>query len=350
MAANALWLPPPSLSALRNKPQQFFPSVKRSVSCSVPLPSSSHSLSPLVIFSPQPSASDPSSSSSSLEWRRRKARVSSASAVVNEEAVVTEGINEGAYVDSENDDVSDEKEPKKEGRPCEVYVCNLPRSCDSTQLHDMFKPFGSVLSAEICRIAETGESRGCGYITMGSINSAKNAIAALDGSDIDGREMRVRFSAEMNPGRRNPETMNSSPQKVRFYESPHKLYIGNLARSVQPEDLWNQFRRFGTVVSVRILHDHKKGNNRIYAFLSFLSESERNAALSLNGTDLQGRTIVVREDAIDTNLRSLLSLASYSTMLVNYEMLAIQVRFIWSLCIAAIRFWHGDLNSEDSVA
>lgn len=102
--------------------------------------------------------------------------------------------------------------------------------------------------------------------------------------DIDGREVRVRFSAEMNPGRRNLETMNSTPRKVIYYESRHKLYIGNLARSVQVQELWNHFSRFGHVVSARILHDYKEGKNRIYAFVSFLSASERDAALSLDGT------------------------------------------------------------------
>lgn len=29
---------------------------------------------------------------------------------------------------------------------------------------------------------ETGESRGCGYVTMGSLNSAKKALSALDRS------------------------------------------------------------------------------------------------------------------------------------------------------------------------
>lgn len=148
--------------------------------------------------------------------------------------------------------------------------------------------------------------------------------------DIDGREMRVRFSVQMNPGRRNPETMSSSPLKVIYYESPHKLYVGNLSRAVKPEDLWNHFRRIGTVVSVRILHDHKEGNNRIYAFLSFLSKFERDAAMTLNGTvnsasitspilflvvqlfvcyllwfflqELGGRTIVVREGVERTRL------------------------------------------------
>lgn len=96
--------------------------------------------------------------------------------------------------------------------------------------------------------------------------------------------MRVRFSVEMNRRTRNPQTMNSSPKRVLYYEGPHKLYVGNLPRAVRPEELRYLFGRFGTVASVRILQDQRQGRNRVYAFVSFLSERERDVAMSLNGT------------------------------------------------------------------
>lgn len=38
---------------------------------------------------------------------------------------------------------------KNQLKPCELYVCNLPRSCDIPDLMEMFKPFGTVLSVEV---------------------------------------------------------------------------------------------------------------------------------------------------------------------------------------------------------
>jgi len=35
---------------------------------------------------------------------------------------------------------------------------------------------------QVCRDDETNESKGCGYVTLGSIYSARNAVAILDGS------------------------------------------------------------------------------------------------------------------------------------------------------------------------
>lgn len=101
--------------------------------------------------------------------------------------------------------------------------------------------------------------------------------------DVGGREMRVKFSVDISSGNRSPEALNSAPIKDVVYESPYKLYIGNISWSVKPEELRNQFSQFGIVVSARVLYDRKAGKNRAYGFLSFSSAADRDAALSLNG-------------------------------------------------------------------
>ncbi|MFS8005241.1 putative RNA recognition motif domain, nucleotide-binding alpha-beta plait domain superfamily [Helianthus anomalus] len=162
---------------------------------------------------------------------------------------------------------------------------------------------------EVPRNAETGISRGCGYVTMSSLEEAKAAIAALDGSDVGGREMRVRLSVDMNSKRGS--TISSSqprknlvsespisssrPQKNLVFESPFKMYVGNLAWSVKPEDLRNHFSQFGNVISTKVLHDRKGGKNRVYGFLSFSTSAELEAAMSLDDTEFYGRTIKLRE-------------------------------------------------------
>ncbi|EOA38378.1 hypothetical protein CARUB_v10009913mg [Capsella rubella] len=213
---------------------------------------------------------------------------------VKEEGEVTTGQGEtdgGDAVISEAEPVAVKKQ-----RPCELYVCNIPRSYDIGQLLEMFQPFGTVISVEVSRNPQTGESRGSGYVTMASINSAKIAIASLDAKEVGGREMRVRYSVDMNPGtKRNPEALNSTPKKILMYESQYKVYVGNLPWFTQPDGLREHFSKFGTIVSTRVLHDRKTGKNRVFAFLSFTNKEERDAALSLNGTEYEGRRIIVRE-------------------------------------------------------
>lgn len=38
---------------------------------------------------------------------------------------------------------------------------------------------------------EDGRSRGFGFVTLGSDDAVEEAISALDGADIDGRQIRV---------------------------------------------------------------------------------------------------------------------------------------------------------------
>ncbi|CAJ2631254.1 33 kDa ribonucleoprotein chloroplastic-like [Trifolium pratense] len=197
-------------------------------------------------------------------------------------------------------DPEQQQQPLKLRNTTELYVCNLPRTYDTQQLLDIFTPHGTVLSAQVCRNAETGESKGSAYVKMGSYNAAKNAAANLDGLDVEGREMRVKFSLQMNIKKNFVETLNATPLRTIFYEGPHKAYVGNLAKSATPEDLRYLFGKFGNVASVRVLQDMKQGKSRTYAFVSYLSQSERDAAMSLNGTEFCGRILVVREGVEQT--------------------------------------------------
>ncbi|KAJ0968627.1 hypothetical protein J5N97_025544 [Dioscorea zingiberensis] len=185
------------------------------------------------------------------------------------------------------------KEPKPWVRPCELYVCNLPRSCDVSQLLELFKPYGTVYAVEVSRDVGTGLSRGSGFVTMGSIQEAKAAVAALDCSDFGGREMRVQYSADVTSGsKRNVEALNTAPKKDIIFESKYKAYVGNLAWSVKPEDLKKHFSQFGTVVSTRVLYDRKGGKNRVYGFLSFSSADELKTAIESSGSEFHGRTLL----------------------------------------------------------
>lgn len=82
---------------------------------------------------------EPSSSSSFSPMRKTK------------EEVVEERLYREEYVHPRNDDVLEDEEEREKrlGKACEVYVCNLPRSCDAAYLLDMFRPYGTILSIEV---------------------------------------------------------------------------------------------------------------------------------------------------------------------------------------------------------
>ncbi len=72
-----------------------------------------------------------------------------------------------------------------------LYVGNLPDSATEKDLSDKFSAFGTVKSVKLITDRGTGQSRGFGFIEMASDADAHAAIDSLNGSDYDGRPMKV---------------------------------------------------------------------------------------------------------------------------------------------------------------
>ncbi len=75
-----------------------------------------------------------------------------------------------------------------------------------------------------------------------------------------------------------------------------KLYVGNLPYSVVEAKLQEHFAKHGNVVSARIITDKFSGRSKGFGFVEMSSDDEAQRAISaLNGTDFEGRNIVVSE-------------------------------------------------------
>jgi cold-inducible RNA-binding protein len=72
-----------------------------------------------------------------------------------------------------------------------LYVGNLSFNTSTQDLETMFGESGTVQSASIIEDRETGRSRGFAFVEMSSDSEAKAAITALDGKEIDGRNLKV---------------------------------------------------------------------------------------------------------------------------------------------------------------
>ena len=72
-----------------------------------------------------------------------------------------------------------------------LYVGNLAYGVSSSDLEQMFEPYGTVQSAQVIMDRDTGRSKGFGFVEMGSDQEAQAAIAALSGKEVDGRQLTV---------------------------------------------------------------------------------------------------------------------------------------------------------------
>jgi len=72
-----------------------------------------------------------------------------------------------------------------------LYVGNLPYTVTESALSDKFAAYGTVESAKLITDSETGRSKGFGFIEMASNSEAQAAIEEVNGTDYDGRPLKV---------------------------------------------------------------------------------------------------------------------------------------------------------------
>ena len=84
-----------------------------------------------------------------------------------------------------------------------IYVGNLTFGIDDPALSNHFGQFGTVSSAKVIVDRDTGRSKGFGFVEMSTESEAIEAISKLDGTDLEGRKIRVNEAKEQGPRRRN---------------------------------------------------------------------------------------------------------------------------------------------------
>jgi cold-inducible RNA-binding protein len=85
-----------------------------------------------------------------------------------------------------------------------LFVGNMSFQTTEADLNALFKPFGQVTRVHLAMDRETGRARGFAFIEMPNDDEAAKAIAALDGKELGGRNLKV------NEAR--PKTERSGPR------------------------------------------------------------------------------------------------------------------------------------------
>ena len=78
-----------------------------------------------------------------------------------------------------------------ETMPKKIYVGNLSQSTTDQQLIDHFAKAGKVISASITLDKNSSKNMGNGYVNMSTDDETVKAIKTLNGSDLNGKKIRV---------------------------------------------------------------------------------------------------------------------------------------------------------------
>ncbi|HEX3553554.1 MAG TPA: RNA-binding protein [Thermoanaerobaculia bacterium] len=72
-----------------------------------------------------------------------------------------------------------------------IYVGNLAYGVKDSDLQELFAAHGTVDTAQVIMDRDTGRSKGFGFVEMSTDQEARAAISALNGKEVEGRNLTV---------------------------------------------------------------------------------------------------------------------------------------------------------------
>lgn len=201
-----------------------------------------------------------------------------------------------------------------------VYVSGLAWSTTNEGFAAHFAQVGTVNSATVLCKTRAGKSLslGCGVVEYSSSEEAAQAVNTMTGTELDGRTLKCREDRVVEDsgaedgyvstaGTSKPSASSSTrtaattrPARApidtadRVLE-PNKIFVTSLPWETNAADLTSIFSAVGEVVSAEVLST-KKGRSLGHAIVEFAApQSALEAIARVNGQELQGRNMVVRE-------------------------------------------------------
>ncbi|XP_074041596.1 heterogeneous nuclear ribonucleoprotein at 27C isoform X2 [Leptinotarsa decemlineata] len=163
-----------------------------------------------------------------------------------------------------------------------LFVGGLSWETTQDNLQRYFSRYGEVIDCVVMKNAESGRSRGFGFVTFSDpanvTHVLQNGPHTLDGRTID-------------PKPCNPRTLQK-PKKGGGYP---KVFLGGLPSNVTETDLRSFFTRFGKVMEVVIMYDQEKKKSRGFGFLSFEDDEAVDRCVSEHFVNLNGKQVEIKK-------------------------------------------------------
>jgi RNA recognition motif-containing protein len=80
-----------------------------------------------------------------------------------------------------------------------LFIGGLSFSTPTEKLRELFDQIPGVESVTIVTDRDSGQSRGFGFVEVGTVEAANDAVAKLNGVQLDGRTLRVELSKPSAP-------------------------------------------------------------------------------------------------------------------------------------------------------
>ncbi|XP_008797245.2 polyadenylate-binding protein RBP47-like [Phoenix dactylifera] len=158
-----------------------------------------------------------------------------------------------------------------------IFVGDLASDVTDAMLQEIFASrYPSVKGAKVVIDANTGRSKGYGFVRFRNDNEKTLALTEMNGVFCSGRPMRI---GPATPRKSSGGSGNGVPGQSHGDSTNTTVFVGGLDTNVSEDDLRQVFSQYGEIASVKIPSGKQCG------FVQFVQRNNAEEALqALNGT------------------------------------------------------------------
>eukprot|EP00095_Tigriopus_kingsejongensis_P005198 maker-scaffold321_size207582-snap-gene-1.34 protein:Tk05198 transcript:maker-scaffold321_size207582-snap-gene-1.34-mRNA-1 annotation:"hypothetical protein TcasGA2_TC012080" len=161
-----------------------------------------------------------------------------------------------------NNDIELDTPEQPDQDTIKMFVGQVPRSMDESELKVMFEEFGPVFQINVLRDKVTGQSKGCCFVTFFKRKCALEAQNCL-------------HNIKTLPGMHHPIQMKPADTENR---NERKLFVGMVSKKFNENDVRVMFNHYGTIEECTVLRD-ANGISKGCAFVTFSSRQNAITAI-----------------------------------------------------------------------
>lgn len=195
------------------------------------------------------------------------------------------------------------------GQCTRVFVQSLAFQTTWQGLKDHFRPCGDIEYASVI-LGPGGQSKGCGMVDFRTHEEALLAVATMNASVLDGRQIQVKLDVE---GKRRQAEMRELREAAAAMVTPvaqvqdeamftlppdqvKRVFVGNLSFSTNWQALKDHFSQVAEVELATVLLKPDRTSKGCGMVNFHTNRDAQRAAEMLNNSELDGRNISVKLD------------------------------------------------------
>lgn len=178
-----------------------------------------------------------------------------------------------------------------------VFFKNTDENIEDSDISEAFGKFGEVTSH--IYYPQRVKNKGYGFVNFKNHDDASKAVDELNGAkELNGKPLEGELYVGKAQKKEERQAMlrrafeQKRMERLEKYQGVN-LYIKHLDDKVDDEGLKEEFSRFGTIQSAKVMRD-EKGQSKGFGFVCFKKPEEASAALNeMNGKMVEGKPIYV---------------------------------------------------------